>query len=177
MKEMHPDTKAMIEAFDFDILPVEGTFYKSTYASSQLTPEGTPAGTAMIGLYSETPFSASCFHRLTTDEVWHVYGGDPFYLILLYPDGHGEKILMGSDVLKGQKIQFVVPAGVWQAGCIVPGGRYALFGCTMAPGFCSTGFEAGIAEELIVQYPDFAQEIKDLSTNGDVRTMPEDYVR
>lgn len=177
INDIHPDTQAMLDYYQFQRLPVEGTFFRNTYCSGQKTPDGEPAGTAMIGLYSERPLSVSCFHRLPYDEVWHVYGGDPFLLILLYPDGSSEEVIMGCNPLKGQKVQFVIPAHTWQAGCMVPGGRYALFGCTMAPGFSGAGFEAGIAEELIKQYPERKNDILKLSINGQKIRMPEGFSR
>ncbi len=171
---MHPDTEAVIEHFGFSRLPVEGTLYRSTYRSLFLLADGGNAGTAMIGLYADDPASVSCFHRLSFDEVWHVYGGDPFVLVLLYPDGTSGEILMGCDPLAGQNVQFVVPARVWQAGYMLPGGRYSLFGCTMAPGFTASCFEAGIASELVRLYPDRASDIARLGVNGEMRHMPED---
>lgn len=175
--QIHPDTLAILHHFQFDRLPVEGTLYQNTYRSDLLAPDGSPAGTAMIGMYSEHPLSISCFHRLPYDEVWHVYGGDPFQLILLRPDGSSETVLMGSDPLHGQHVQFVIPAHTWQAGSLVPGGRYALFGCTMAPGFSGAGFEAGIAADLIAQYPARRADILRLSINGDQAHMPEGFER
>ncbi len=162
----------LIKHFNFDRLPVEGTFYNSTYRSTETNADGKPCGTAMIGMYCEQPLSVSCFHRLQSDEVWHFYAGDSFYLYLLYPDGTHEKVLLGNDILNGQNIQYVVPAGVWQAGALASGGKYALFGCTMAPGFTGTGFEAAIGEELETQYPDLKDIIKKLSVNGHQTKMP-----
>ena len=177
MEKIHPDTEKIIQHYQFERLPVEGTLFKNTYCSAMETDKGTPAGTAMIGLYSENPLSVSCFHRLPYDEIWHVYGGDPFKLILLYPDGSREEILMGCDPLKGQRVQFVVPAKTWQGGFIVPGGRYALFGCTMAPGFAGADFEAAVPEDLIKQYPDCSEDIIRLSVNGHETRMPEGFTR
>ena len=172
---MHPYTAAILRYFPFQILPVEGALYFNTWVSAQKTAKGTPAGTAMIGLYSEQPYSVSCFHRLEYDEVWHVYGGDPFRLILLHPDGTSEEIIMGTEPHKGHTIQTVIPAHTWQAGELLPGGRYALFGCTMAPGFDGTIFEAAVASELIAQYPERAEDILRLSINADQTHMPEGY--
>ena len=76
-KIINPDTLAIVLHFEFDRLPVEGTFYKNTYRSTRKTSDGTPSGTAMIGLYCNAPLSVSCFYRLVYDEIWHVYGGDP----------------------------------------------------------------------------------------------------
>jgi predicted cupin superfamily sugar epimerase len=172
---MHPDTQAMIEHYHLEPLPIEGTLFTSTYRSTLEMPDGMPIGTAMIGLYSDSPLSVSCFHRLPSDEIWHVYGGDPFKLILLHPDGSSEEILMGLNPLKGQCVQYVVPANSWQAGYMLSGGRYSLFGCTMSPGFTSNGFEAGIAPDLIAQYPTRAADILRLSVNGHQARMPENF--
>jgi len=171
-KSIHPDTLSILEHYRFDRLPVEGTLYKSTWRAVKDAPDGGPCGTAMIGLYCEVPESVSCFHKLEHEEVWHVYGGDPFTLYLLYPDGSTEEISMGTDISKGQLIQYVIPAGVWQAGCLDEGGRYALFGCTMAPGFTGDCFQAGVADELIALYPTKRDAILKLSVNGHQKNMP-----
>jgi len=86
-----------------------------------------------------------------------------------------EKVLLGCNVLQGEKVQFVVPAYTWQAGSLLPGGRYALFGCMMAPGFSGSGFEAAIAEELIAQYPDRAIDIIRLRVNRHETRMPKGF--
>jgi len=170
--KIHPDVVAMINHYKFDQLPVEGTLYKSTYRSSLKLADGSPAGTAMIGMYSNIPLSVSCFHKLQSDEVWHVYAGDPFMLLLLLADGSMREILMGNQPEKGQRVQYTVPANTWQAGYLVEGGRFALFGCTMAPGFCGKNFLAGTANELIALYPEHQEIIKKLSVNGHETKMP-----
>lgn len=174
-KTIPPDIAALIDHFQFDQLPVEGTLFKSTYRSEAELPAGGPVGTAMIGMYCENPLSLSCFHRLQHDEVWHFYGGDPLVLYLLYPDGSSEEVVLGNDPLRGQHSQYLIPACTWQGGCLREGGRYALFGCTMSPGFTGTCFEGGIAEELIAQYPDREAIIRKLSVNGHETRMPEGF--
>jgi len=170
--EIHPDVKAMIAHYSFDELPVEGTLYKSTYRSSTKLFNSEPAGTAMIGMYSNNPLSVSCFHKLTSDEVWHVYAGDPFMLVLLHDDGSCEEILMGNNPILGQHVQYTIAANTWQAGYLIDGGRFALFGCTMAPGFCGKNFIAATASQLITDYPDQRALIEKLSVNGIETLMP-----
>ena len=94
-------------------------------------------------------------------------------LVLLHADGTSDDVIMGSDLLAGQLVQFVIPAGVWQAGELVDGGRWALFGCTMAPGFTSACFEGGRVSELLVAYPGRAADIRLLGIPDDHdTTMP-----
>ncbi len=171
---MNSEVEALINHFGMTNLPVEGTLYTRTWRSVEDLPDGNPVGSAIVALYCDDPWSASTFHRLTTDEIWHFYGGDPLRLILLYPDGSSRDVILGSNILNGQQVQFVVPAGVWQAGHLVKGGRYALFGCTMAPGFTPACFEGGTYDQLIGQWPDRAADLRLLGCEGETLRMPGD---
>lgn len=172
---MHPDVAALIAHYRLEPLPVEGTLFASTWRSASSLPDGGPHGTAIIGLYCEAPESVSRFHRLPVDEVWHFYGGDPLRLILLHPDGRTEDILLGPDHRQGHRVQVVVPARCWQAGHLVAGGRYALFGCTMAPGFTGAMFEGGTRAQLLARYPDRAADIAWLGCDDDQQHMPDGF--
>jgi len=156
-------------------LPVEETLFKSTYRSYEEFSDGKPYGNAIIALYCDKPRSVSLFHKLPVDEVWHFYKGDPLRLVLLYPDGSSKDVIMGNDPLKGYFVQFVVPAGVWQAGHMVAGGRYSLFGCTMAPGFTDDMFEGGVRDQLMDAYPDRVNDINMLGCSQDQRSMPKGF--
>jgi predicted cupin superfamily sugar epimerase len=169
---MQPEVKALIEHYSLEPLPVEQTLFTRTYRSHREFGDGKPLGTAIIGLYCDEPRSVSLFHKLTVDEVWHFYAGDPLRLILLYPDGSSKDVIMGNDPLKGHIVQFVVSAGVWQAGQMVAGGIYSLFGCTMAPGFTNDMFEGGTRDQLVDDYPDKTDDINMLACNPDETSMP-----
>ena len=60
----------------------------------------------------------------------------------------------------------MIPAGVWQAGELVPGGAWALFGCTMAPGFTAASFEGGTVADLLASYPEREEDIRRLGIPG-----------
>lgn len=152
----------LIAALDLKPLLREGGYYRETYRSSLRFAErgGKPAGTAIY--YLLTPDTCSLLHRLPTDEVYHFYLGDPVEMLLL--DGAaGRVITLGSDVLNGQLPQVVVPAGTWQGSCLRDGGRFALMGTTMAPGFDFTDWQGGERAELIASYPTFAERITRLT--------------
>ena len=172
---MEKRIKDIIDHFKFEILPVEGTFFKQTYRSSILNDEGAPLSTAMIGMYCNSPLSFSSFHKLTQDETWHFYFGDPLTIYLLHENGTFEEITLGSNFEKGELIQFTVPAGVWQAGCTKEGGQFSVFGCTLSPGFTSSCFEAATAAYLIEKFPNQKDIILKLCTNGNETKMPEGY--
>ena len=175
---MNPTAAALVAHFGMTPLPVEGTWFVSTWRSDTTTdlPDGPPAGTAMIGLYTADPPSRSLFHRLTHDEVWHFYGGDPIRLVLLHPDGTDDEVTLGPDPLHGHHVQYVIRAGTWQAGELHHGGEWALFGCTMAPGFTGTCFEGGTGATLVATHPQRADDIARLAVPADEPTaMPEGF--
>jgi uncharacterized protein len=107
----------------------------------------------------ENASAFSAFHRLPTDEVYHFYLGDPLEMTLLFPDGSSQQVILGQDLLGGQRIQFAVPRSVWQGSRLLPGGRFALVGTTMAPGFTNPDYEHGDRTILLAQYPDQREHI------------------
>ncbi len=157
----------LIEHFSMERLPIEETFFVKTWRSTAEFANGNPVGTAMIGMYTNDPPSRSLFHRLSVDEMWHFYAGDPIRLVLLFADGTDVDVVLGPDVLNGQYVQFLVPAGTWQAGELTPGGRYGLFGCTLAPGFVGTCFQGGQKAALTEQYPTRADDIARLGVSDE----------
>jgi uncharacterized protein len=63
-----------------------------------------------------------------TDEIWHFYLGDAIELLLLHPDGRHELIILGTDVLGGQRAQVTVPSATWMGARLRPGGHSAIDG-------------------------------------------------
>jgi uncharacterized protein len=154
-------------------LTIEGGYFRETYRASLLVPRaGLPneytgdrsASTAIY--YLLTPDTFSAIHRVKSDEVFHFYAGEPVEMLQLLPDGTGRTVIIHNDLAAGHKPQLVVPAGVWQGCRLVPGGNWALMGCTVAPGFDYADFELGGRAELIAAYPSFAEMIMPL-TNKD----------
>lgn len=172
---MHPDIPQLIRHYALTTLPSEGTLFTSTYRSAADVAGGGPVGTAMIGLYCSAVQSHSLFHRLPVDEIWHFYRGDPLRLVLLSPDGSSRDVMLGSDPLRGQAVQFVVPAGTWQAGHCIAGGAYSLFGCTMAPGFTGVMYEGGTRDVLLASHPDRREDIERFGCEKGGTLMPEGF--
>lgn len=163
---------SLIERLGLVPLPEEGGHYRETWRAQESTPaDALPAryrgsrtfGTAILYLLTPEPGSFSALHRLPTDEIFHFYLGDPVEMLLLYPDGRTETVILGPDVLGAEKVQFVVPRGVWQGSRVVPGGEWALLGVTMAPGFEFADYEVGDRDELIARYPETAERIRALT--------------
>jgi len=145
--------RTLIHRLGLQPLPVEGGLYRQTWRG----PEN--VGTCIYMLLTDEPDSFSALHRLPTDEIWHFYLGDPLELLLLHADGRSEQVVLGRDLFDGQHCQFVVPAGAWMGARVRRGGRFSLFGCTMAPGFDPRTFEAGDRHALLATYPACAEDI------------------
>lgn len=178
---MDNEVQALIDLLGLKPLPVEGGLFSRSYLSeATIAGEHLPEryqgqahhfGSAIFALMTPEPDSFSTMHRLLTDEVYHFYLGDPIEMLLLYPDGSSKHVLLGQEVLDGQYVQYTVPAGVWQGFRLRPGGRYALIGTTMAPGFHVTDFEAVDRASLIRRYPQEAEWITALTREQEAYTM------
>jgi predicted cupin superfamily sugar epimerase len=151
-------------------LPREGGWYRETYRADLVLPPGSvgphqsatrSAGTAIY--YLLTPNDYSALHRLSADEVFHFYLGDPVEMLQLDPrTTHGRLVLLGHDLAAGQQSQVVVPRGIWQGSRLASGGAFALLGTTMAPGFDFADYESGEAQQLAAAFPAFAERIHSL---------------
>jgi uncharacterized protein len=144
--------------------PKEGGFFAETYrCATEVTTENGQRSLHTAIYYLLTPDSFSEVHLLPGDEMFHFYIGDPLETLQLHPDGSSDIVTLGQDIAHGMKLQHVVRGGVWQGSRLKPGGRYALLGTTMSPGFAYEDYESGSASELIAQWPDRAAMIRELT--------------
>ena len=142
----------------------EGGFYRQTYISNEVIhlPRGHRAfGTAIYYLLEPATFSE--MHVLTSDEVFHFYLGDPVEMLQLLPGGASRTFTLGTNLDANQQLQLMVPAGVWQGTRLVEGGKFALLGCTVAPGFDFADYSSGSFAELSAKWPDEIERIRALT--------------
>lgn len=149
----------------------EGGFYAETYRSFENIPQkALPEGfggdrsfsTGIYFLLEKHHFSA--FHRIKSDEMWHFYQGEALEIFVIYPvSGKLDVIRLGDDPEKGETFQAVVPANTWFASRPASGSKYALVGCTVAPGFDFEDFEMADRETLRASFPQHAKLIGELT--------------
>jgi hypothetical protein len=163
---------ALIERLGLEPLPGEGGYFRRTHVSDECLaaaalPErygrAKPISTAIYYLLSDAPDSFSALHRLPTDEVYHFYLGDPVELLTLGPAGASRLFVLGPDLAAGQRVQLAVPRGVWQGSRLAAGGRVALLGTTMAPGYDPEDLELGVQDELLAAHPERRDLIRALT--------------
>jgi predicted cupin superfamily sugar epimerase len=126
-------------------LSIEGGYFAETYRSpdmiSQECLQGRYKGSRSVGTaiyYLLEPGTFSEIHRVASDEIFHFYRGDP----------------IGTDIESGMTPQLVVPHGVWQGARLVDGGKFALLGCTVSPGFEYADYESGLRQLLCESHPE-----------------------
>jgi predicted cupin superfamily sugar epimerase len=132
----------------------EGGYYRETYRSADrvTTPRGTMRSALTTILFLLTGEGFSAFHRLTSDEIWHFYRGDPLSVEIIDAAGRHERRTLEA----GGPWQTAVPAGAHFASHVENPLGYALVGCDVAPGFEFSDFFLATRSVLIASYPHLA---------------------
>ena len=145
--------KELIDRYQLAPHP-EGGYYKEIFrsdhgVSSPFHQQKRSAVTHIYFLLLEGQVSR--FHRVTHDEIWNFYEGDPLELI-----SWDEKNLSIQTLGRESVYASVIPAGCYQAAEST--GEYSLVGCTVAPGFDFNDFkfleqDPSASDALREQYP------------------------
>ena len=158
------EVEQIIARFGLRPLPLEGGWFSRTWTGPTTSTERgpCPAGTSILYLLAGAEFSA--LHRLADDEVWYFHAGDAVELLRLDPaSGKGNWVRLGPDILGADAPQALVPVEWWQGARLAPGGRWALLGCTMVPGWEDADFELGHRAPLLAAFPQWADAVRALT--------------
>ena len=112
-------------------------------------------------LYLLAAGERSHLHLLPGPEVYFFHAGAPLDVLLLHPDGSTERVVLGPDVVAGERPQLVVPGGVWQGSSST--GSWSLVGTAMAPPFAERDYRHGNRRELSRRWPSAAARIAELT--------------
>ncbi len=114
----------------------EGGWFAETFRDA--TAGGATHSTAIYFLLRAGEQSA--WHRVrNAAEVWHHYCGAALELEISADMETSMPLVLGKDLMAGERPQQVVPAGWWQRARSL--GPWTLVGCTVAPGFEFDQFE------------------------------------
>jgi uncharacterized protein len=150
--------------------PCEGGWFVQTWRSEEVIPQSAlperypaarHAGTCIYYLLEPGTFSE--MHRLASDEIFHFYYGDPIEMLQITPDGAAKRYVIGSDLASGQQVQLIVPKNTWQGSRLIAGGKVALIGCTVSPGFDYADYETGKRDELATAAGEHGELLKALT--------------
>src|SRR5215213_10805650 len=67
--------------------------------------DGRPLGSALYFLV--TPDSPVRLHRIRNEQLYHYYLGDPIEVFLLHGGGRAERVVVGPDLVGGQRLQLL----------------------------------------------------------------------
>ncbi len=153
------NAEEIIEKLQLVPLPEEGGYYRETYRSEGVIPDGVIAGSKGVRNFSTqiyylvTPDEFSALHRVkTSDEIFHFYLGDPVEMVQITEKGEMSTHVLGQKIPE-YNLQVVAPRGVWQGTRLIEGGNWALLGCSVAPGFEFSDFEVKTRSEFIDLFP------------------------
>jgi predicted cupin superfamily sugar epimerase len=145
--------------------PREGGWYVRTWEAAEFVEMERYGGarrTSTAIYYLLEPDTFSEMHVLESDEVFHHYLGGAVEMLQLFADGTSGRVVIGKDIAGGERLQVVVPRGVWQGSRLVKAEGWALLGCTVAPGFEFEDYRDASAEELVAGWPSEEEMIRGL---------------
>jgi predicted cupin superfamily sugar epimerase len=150
---VNPEAQRLIAAFRLQPHP-EGGWYRETYRSTErvTTSRGGDRSALTSIYYLLTADMFSSFHRLSSDETWHHYRGDPVTIEIIDPSGTHQSRIVGTDAA----LQTAIPAGTYFAAHVDAPDGYALVGCDVAPGFEFAEFQLTTRSMLTAAYPHLA---------------------
>ena len=126
----------------------EGGWYAEVFRSAHTVQaaDGRPPRPALTSIdFLLQRGQASAWHRVRSDEVWHLLEGESLCLWLMPPQGGPlQQVLLSATTAR----RHVVPADWWQAA--EPGGDYAYVGATVGPGFDFADFAFGRDDSALI---------------------------
>ncbi len=119
--------------------------------------DGRPLGSALCFLV--TPDAPVHLHRIRNDQLYHRYLGDALDVLLLYPDGTSDRVQVGPELHRAQRLELFIPGGTFHTARLADGGRWFLGASTEWPGVEPQDVELGDRDALARRYPDRAAEL------------------
>jgi hypothetical protein len=164
---MHPKANKYIKQLQLKKHP-EGGYFREVYRSGELIlSEHLPARYRSSRNYSTSIYfllegkQLSAFHLLQSDEIWHFYDGCPVILYIINQKGDLTIKKLGKQ--KDCELQIAIEKQSWFAAEIEDKKSFAIFGCTVSPGFEFEDFEIGKRDDLVKKFPQHSDVIKRLT--------------
>lgn len=160
---MNPRARTLVAQLRLQPHPEGGHFREVFRSPAPVQPgDDRPARSALTTIdFLLASGERSAWHRVRSDEVWHLLEGGPLRLWLMPPALDAvEAATLGPLDAQGAAPRRVVPAGWWQAA--EPLGDYAYVGATVGPGFDFADFsflrdDAAASARLAALRPDLVR--------------------
>ena len=167
---MHSKASKYIKQLQLKKHP-EGGYFKEVYRSGEIILSGhlpkrykksRNFSTSIYFLLEGKQFSS--FHRLQSDELWHFYDGSAVLLYIITKNG--ELLVKKLGRGEGCELQLTIEKQNWFAAEVENKKSFALFGCTVSPGFEFDDFKIGKRAILTKLFPKQKSIITRLTTTS-----------
>lgn len=135
----------------------DGGYYRRTYNSPYLAVLSKPDGTniqrktmSSIFFMLTSDRNIGFLHKNKCDVMLYYQLGLPIKFVLLHPDGKLQEVVLGFNILSGEKLQLCVPGGVWIGSVLTTGGNcdFGLASEAASPGFEYSDMTMGTEESV-----------------------------
>ncbi len=91
-------------------------------------------------------------HWLASDDTHVLCEGGPVDYFLFHPEGRAERVVLGSDLSRGQRPVVPVPAGCWKALRLHPEAEFALMVNVLSPQWTPQRVKVGAGADFLERY-------------------------
>ena len=150
----------LMRAYSLETHP-EGGSFAEVWESAE-SRDGRPlAGSIYFLLKGE---EISHLHVIDCDEVWYYHEGSGMEIVCIDPKGRVERILLGPNLEKGERMMAAIPSGVIFGARNLDSSGYTFVSCATAPKFTYAGFRmvhrAEMEKLCPAELPGFLQMIQ-----------------
>jgi predicted cupin superfamily sugar epimerase len=125
--------------------------------------EGRPLGSALY--FMVTTGAPVRLHRIRNDQLYHYYLGDPLEVFLLHASGETERVVVGPDLRRGERVQLLIPGNTFHTARLMGRRQWFLGASTEWPGVVPSDVEIGNVDDLAAKYPSVASDIRSIAAS------------
>ena len=150
--------RELIQTLKLTVLPKESGYLGIIGKSAQMvTVDGRTLSVQSQNYYMLTRNLPNDYlHWLAPDDTHIVIEGGPVDYFIFHPDGHAEKLTLGTNLAAGQKPVVAVPGGCWKALRLPDGVNYALMANTLSPEFTPDRVKIGAGTDWVKRFANSA---------------------
>jgi predicted cupin superfamily sugar epimerase len=150
--------RELIQTLKLTVLPKESGYLGIIGRSTQMvTVDGRTLSVQSQNYYMLTRnLPNNYLHWLAPDDTHILIEGGPVDYFIFHPDGHAEKLTLGTNLAAGQKPVVAVPGGRWKALRLQDGVSYALMANTLSPEFTPNRVKIGAGPDWVKRFANSA---------------------
>jgi predicted cupin superfamily sugar epimerase len=150
--------RELIQTLKLTVLPKESGYLGIIGKSTQMV----TVGGRMLSVQSQNYYMLTrdlpinYLHWLAPDDTHILIEGGPVDYFIFHPDGHAEKVTLGTDIAAGQTPVIAVPGNCWKALRLHDDVSYALMANTLSPEFTPDRVKIGAGADWVKRFANSA---------------------